>query len=151
MVRSIQSLRFLLAVGLALGTASFTGCWGTKDQAISSFDMAEYRKMVDEQKKQQERLEEATAATPELTADEHERKGDLDAQARHYPLASMHYDKALKADPARNAARLKLGQVFLQQGLLDQALTHFQDLRAREPESAPVYEGLGQIYLLIGQ
>jgi tetratricopeptide (TPR) repeat protein len=150
-MRSFQSLRFLLAVGLALGAVSFTGCWGAKDQATSSFDMAEYRKMVDEQKKQQERLEEATSSAPELTADEHERKGDLDAHARNYPLASMHYDKALKADPARNSARLKLGQMFLQQGLLDQALTQFQDLRTREPESAPVYEGLGQIYLMRGK
>jgi Flp pilus assembly protein TadD len=150
-MRSKPSPRFLLTVGLAVGAVSVTGCWGTKDQATSSFDMAEYRKMVGEQKKQQERLEEATSAAPELTAEEHERKGDLDAQARHYPLASMHYDKALKADPARNAARLKLGQVFLQQGLLDQALMHFQDLRTREPQSAPVHEGLGQIYLMQGE
>ncbi|MBX3303482.1 MAG: tetratricopeptide repeat protein [Nitrospira sp.] len=151
MVRSIQYLRFLLAMGLALGAISFTGCWGAKDQATSSFDMAEYRKMVDEQKKQQERLAEATSSIPELTAEEHERKGDLDAQSRNYPLASLHYDKALKADPARNSARLKLGQTFLQQGLLDQALTQFQDLRTREPESAPAHEGLGQIYLMQGK
>jgi tetratricopeptide (TPR) repeat protein len=150
-MRSLQSLRFLLAVGLALGAVSFTGCWGTKDQATSSFDMVEYRKMVDEQKKQQERLAETTSSAPELTAEEHERKGDLDAQARNYPLASLHYDKALKVDPARNSARLKLGQMFLQQGLLDQALTQFQDLRTRESQSAPVYEGLGQIYLMQGK
>jgi len=150
-MRSLQTLRLLLAVGLAVGAATLTGCWGSKDQAASSADLAEYRKMMDEQKHQQERLEAATSSTPELTAEEHERKGDLDAQARNYPLASLHYDKALKADPTRNPVRLKLGQVFLQQGLLDQALTHFQDLRTREPESAPVHEGLGQIYLMQGK
>lgn len=138
-------------MGLAIEAASLTGCWGSKDQATSSFDMAEYRKMIDEQKKQQEHLAEATSSTPELTAEEYERKGDLDAQTRNYPLASLHYDKALKADPTRNAVRLKLGQVFLQQGLHDQALTQFQDLRAREPKSAPVHEGLGQIYLMQGK
>lgn len=147
----LQSLRFLFAVGFAIGAASLTGCWGAKDQATSSFDMAEYRKMIDEQKKQQERLAEATSSAPELTAEEHERKGDLDAQARNYPLASLHYDKALKVDPARNSVRLKLGQVFLQQGLLDQALTQFEDLRIREPKSSSVYEGIGQIYLMQGK
>ena len=150
-MRSIETLRYFLAVGLAIGGAVFTGCWGAKDQAASSFDMAEYRKMVDEQKQQQERLEEATSTVPELTAEEHERRGDLHAQAKNYPLASLHYGKALKADPARNPVRLKLGQMFLQQGLLDQALTHFQDLQTRQSESAPVYEGLGQIYLMQGK
>jgi len=150
-MRSIETLRYFLAVGLAIGGAAFTGCWGAKDQAASSFDMAEYRKMVDEQKQQQERLEEATSTVPELTAEEHERKGDLNAQAKNYPLASLHYGKALKADPTRNPVRLKLGQMFLQQGLLDQALTHFQDLQTRQSESAPVYEGLGQIYLMQGK
>jgi Flp pilus assembly protein TadD len=38
----------------------------------------------------------------------------------------------------------------LQQGLLDQALTQFQDLQIREPKSAPAYEGIGQIYLMQG-
>lgn len=150
-MRSLLSLRFLLIVGLAVETATVTGCWGSKDQAASSADLAEYRKMMDAQKQQQDRLEAATSSTPELTAEEHERKGDLDAQARNYPLASLHYDKALKADPSRNPVRLKLGQVFLQQGLLDQALTNFQDLRTREPESSPVHEGLGQIYLMQGK
>jgi tetratricopeptide (TPR) repeat protein len=145
-----QSRKLMFAVGLVAGVSSLTACWGAKDQATSSFDMSEYRKMVEEQKKQQERIEDATAS-PELTAEEHERKGDLDAQTRNYPLASLHYDKALKVDPSRNSVRLKLGQTFLQQGLLDQAMTQFQDLRTREPKSAPVYEGLGQIYLMQGK
>jgi Flp pilus assembly protein TadD len=144
----MKSLKLLLTVGFVVGVSALPGCWGAKDQTTSSFDMAEYRKMMDEQKKQQERLAEATPATPEMTAEEHERKGDIDAQTRNYPLASLHYDKALKADPSRNSVRLKLGQMFLHQGLLDQALTQFQDLRTREPKSAPVYEGIGQIYLM---
>jgi len=148
---TMQSLKLLFVAGVIVGMYSITGCGGTKDQLTSSLDMAEYRKMMEDQKKQQEHLAAATSSTPEMTVEEHERRGDLDAQARNYPLASLHYDKALKANPDRNPVRLKLGQMFLQQGLLDQALTHFQDLRAREPESAPVHEGLGQIYLMQGK
>jgi len=147
----MQSLKLLFIGSVIVGAFTLPGCGGTKDQLTSSLDMAEYRKMMEEQKKQQERLTEATSSTPEMTVEEHERRGDLDAQARNYLLASLHYDKALKADPTRNSVRLKLGQMFLQQGLLDQALTQFQDLRLREPESAPVYEGLGQIYLMQGK
>jgi tetratricopeptide (TPR) repeat protein len=143
-----QSRRLWLSMGLVVGASALTACGWAKDQITSATDMAEYRKLMDEQKKQQEHLDEATSTTPELTAEEHERKGDLDTQARNYPLARMHYDKALKADPARNAVHLKLGQVFLQQGLLDQSLSHFQDFRTREPKSAPAYEGIGQVYLM---
>jgi tetratricopeptide (TPR) repeat protein len=146
-----HSQKICLSLGLVVGASAFTGCSWVKDQLTSTSDMSEYRKLVDEQKKQQEHLAEATSTTPELTAEEHERKGDLDAQARNYPLASMHYDKALKADPARTAIRLKLGQVYLQQGLHDQALTFFQEVQTREPESAPAYEGLGQAYLMQGR
>ena len=144
-------LKLTFAVGGLVGISTLSGCSGTKDASVQGFDMAEYRKMIEQQKKQQEHLAEASTATTELTAEEYERKGDLDAQTRNYPLASLHYDKALKADPTRNAVRLKLGQMFLQQGLLDQALTQFQDLQAREPNSAAVHEGIGQIYLLQGK
>ncbi|UVT20570.1 MAG: tetratricopeptide repeat protein [Nitrospira sp.] len=148
---SRQPRRLWLSMGLVVGTSALTACGWAKDQITSATDMAEYRKLVDEQKKQQEHLAEATSTTPELTAEEHERKGDLDAQTRNYLLASLHYDKALKADPTRNSVRLKLGQTLLQQGLLDQALTQFQDLQTREPNSAQVYEGVGQIYLRQGK
>jgi lipopolysaccharide biosynthesis regulator YciM len=72
-----------------------------------------------------------------MTAEEHERAGDMDRQRSNLPLAGVHYSKALKADPTRNSVRLKLGQIFLQQGMFQPALTQFQDLRTREPNSAP--------------
>jgi len=151
-MRSSQYLQLLLVTTVVItGLPTIPGCSGIKDALTSSSDMAEYRKLIDEQKKQQDRLEAATSSTTELTAEEHEQKGDLEAQARNYPIASLHYDKAVKADPSRNSALLKLGQMFVQQGLLDQALTQFQGLRAREPHSAPVHEGLGQIYLMQGK
>ena len=83
-------LKLLIAVGGLVGIATVTGCSGTKDAQTSSLDMAEYRKMMEEQKKQQEHLAEATSSTPEMTVEEHERRGDLDAQNRNYPLASLH-------------------------------------------------------------
>src|SRR2546428_6980491 len=108
--------RFQLRVGLLVGACVVTGCAGSKDSTPPSFDMSEYRQMMERQKGGQGSLEDLTPSAPEMTAEEHERTGDMDAQRHNFPLAGVHYSKALKADPARNSARLKLGQIFLQQG-----------------------------------
>src|SRR5437773_1091581 len=113
--------------------------------------MSEYRKVMEHQKGGQGSLEDPTPSGPEMTAEEHERSGDMDAQRRNVPLAGVHYSKALKADPTSNSVRLKLGQIFLQQGMFAPALTQFQDLRAREPNSAPAHQGIGHVYLLQGK
>lgn len=140
-----------LVAGLFIGGFLLAGCAGSKDSTSSSFDMSEYRKVMERQKGEQGSFEEPASSTPEMTAEEHERAGDLDAQRHNFPLAGVHYSKALKADPTRNSVRLKLGQIFLQQGMLEPALTQFQDLRTREPNSAPAHQGIGHVYLLQGK
>ena len=143
--------RFQLRVGLLVGTCVVTGCAGSKDSTPSSFDMSEYRQMMERQKGSEGSLEDPTPSVPEMTADEHERAGDMDAQRRNFPLAGVHYSKALNTDPTRHTVRLKLGQIFLQQGMFEPALTQFQNLRAREPNSAPAHQGIGHVYLLQGK
>lgn len=113
--------------------------------------MADYRNVMDAQKGSQGNLEDTTPPAPEMTAEEHERAGDLDAQRRNYPLSSVHYSKALQAEPSRNTVRLKLGRIFLQQGMLDPALTQFKDLRAKAPNSTEAYQGIGHVSLLQGK
>src|SRR4051794_21383189 len=90
----------------------FSGCAASKDSPSSSYDMAEYRKMIDEQKGIQSRLDEAVPSAPEMTTDEHEQAGDMEAQRRNFTIAGLHYDKTLKADPSRTPVRLKLGGIF---------------------------------------
>jgi len=146
-----KQLRFLFRAGLLVGACAVTGCGGTKDSATQSFDMSEYRKLMERQKGEQAALGDPTPSTPEMTPEEHERAGDMDAQRRNFFLAGVHYGKALNADPTRNSARLKLGQIFLQQGMLEPALTQFQDLQAREPDSAPAHQRIGHVYLFQGK
>ena len=143
--------RYQLRVGLLVGACVVTGCAGSKDSTPSSLDMSEYRQMMERQKGGQGSFDELTSSVPEMTVEEHERAGDMDAQRRNFPLAGVHYGKVLKADLTRNTVRLKLGQIFLQQGLFDPALTQFQDLRTREPNSAPAHQGIGHVYLLQGK
>jgi Flp pilus assembly protein TadD len=140
-----------VAVSLFIGGFMLAGCAGSKDSTPSSSDMSEYRQMMERQMGEQGSLEDPTSSAPEMTAEEHERAGDMDAQRRNFPLAGVHYSKALKADPTRKSVSLKLGQIFLQQGMFEPALTQFQDLRTKEPNSAPAHQGIGHVYLLQGK
>ena len=142
-------LKQIMAAFMLAGLVA--GCAGSKESTSSSFNMDEYRQVLERQKAGQTNLEDSEPSVPEMSAEEHERAGDLDAQHRNYPLAAVHYGKALQADPSRNSVRLRLGQIFLQQNMLEPALAQFEDLRKREPDSAPAYQGIGHVYLLQGK
>ncbi len=139
---------FQFSVALLVGSCAVTGCVGSKDSTPQPFDMSEYRKMLESQKTDQAAQDNQERQVPEMTAEDHERAGDADMQRRNFPVAGVHYTKALKADPTRNSVRLKLGQIFLQQGMLEPALTQFQDLQTRDPKSAPAQQAIGHVYLL---
>jgi Flp pilus assembly protein TadD len=146
-----QSFLQPIIIGLLVGGWMVAGCAGSKDSSPSSFNMDEYRQVLERQKAEQSNLDDSEPPVSEMSAEEHERAGDLDAQHRNYPLAAVHYGKALQTDPSRNSVRLKLGQIFLQQKMLEPALTQFENLRTREPNSALAYQGIGHVYLLQGQ
>src|SRR5215467_14241740 len=134
-----------------IAAAMLAGCTSSKEATTSSFDMAEYKKMMERQKNEQAAMDSAEASAPKLTPEEQERAGDVEAQRRNYPMAGLHYTKALTADPTRNSVRLKLGQMMLQQGMFDAALTQFQDVLIRDPNSAAAHQGIGQAYLQQGK
>jgi tetratricopeptide (TPR) repeat protein len=140
-----------ILIAVCLIAVYAVSCAGSKESTPPSFDMSEYRKVMERQKNQEAAQDNSETSVPEMTAEEHERAGDRDAQHRNFPLAGVHYSKALKADPTRNSARLKLGQIYLRQGMLEPALTQFKDLQHKEPDSAPSHQGIGNIYLLQGK
>jgi Flp pilus assembly protein TadD len=148
---SSKNCRSFWGIGVLLGICVITGCADSKEATTSQFDMSEYRKLMERQKNEQAALENTETKTPEMTPEEHERAGDDEAQRRNLPLAGLHYTKALQADPTRNTVRLKLGQMMLQQGMFDAAVTQFQDFLTREPNSAPAHQGIGQAYLQQGK
>src|SRR5215472_10378975 len=140
-----------MIVGLFVGGAMLGGCAESKETTSSSFDMSEYRKMMERQKNEKTALETTESKVPQMTPEEQERAGDAEAQRRNFPLAGLHYTKSLNADPTRNSVRLKLGQMMLQQGMFDAAVTQFQDLLTRDPNSAAAHQGLGQAFLQQGK
>lgn len=153
-MRKCVSVQLFIAQALIIffvGGVMLGGCTASKDSTTSSFDMSEYRKILDRQKNEQAALESTETKTPQMTPEEQERAGDAEAQRRNFPLAGLHYTKALNADPTRNSVRLKLGQMMLQQGMFDAAVTQFQDLLTRDPNSAAAHQGLGRAFLQQGK
>jgi len=153
-MRKCVSVQFFIAQALIIffvGGVMLGGCTASKDSTTSSFDMSEYRKILDRQKNEQAAFESTETKTPQMTPEEQERAGDAEAQRRNFPLAGLHYTKALNADPTRNSVRLKLGQMMLQQGMFDAAVTQFQDLLTRDPNSAAAHQGLGRAFLQQGK
>ena len=139
------------AIAVLWGAWLMASCADSKETTNSSFDMSEYRKMMERQKNEQAALDSTESTTPKMTPEEQERAGDAELQRRNFPLAGLHYTKALNADPMRNSVRLKLGQMMLQQGMFDAGVTQFQEFLTREPNSASAYQGLGQAYLQQGK
>ncbi|MCD6052476.1 MAG: hypothetical protein K0Q55_3894, partial [Verrucomicrobia bacterium] len=80
-------LRRQLQSVILLGLCVASGCAGAKEPNTTTLDMAEYQKVMDGQKGSHSGLEDSTSPSPEMTAEEHERQGDIDAQRHNYPLA----------------------------------------------------------------
>ena len=137
--------RFQLRVGLLVGACVVTGCAGSKDSTPSSFDMSEYRQMMERQKGGQGSFDEPTSSVPEMTAEEHERAGDMDAKrlakdlrsrlgdipalfARHVPQARQMLRKLLDGhivcEPIMEGGRA--GYRFTATGTFDRLLTGFK-------------------------
>ena len=144
MVNTLSALIFI--VGTLIG-----GCSASKEGTTASFDMSEYRKLMERQKGEQAAMETPEAPEPKLTVEEEERAGDMQAQRRNLPVAALHYTKVLSADPTKTSVRLKLGQLMLQQGMFDASVTQFQEVLTRDPNSAPANQGIGQAFLQKGK
>src|SRR5688500_3064965 len=99
---SCNHSRFLCGIGVLLGACVMTACADSKDATSSQFDMSDYRKMMERQKNEKTALENTETKAPEMTPEEHERAGDEETQRRNFPLAGLHYTKALNADQTRN-------------------------------------------------
>src|SRR6476620_6538006 len=148
---SWKASQVFYAIAVLWGAWLMASCADSKENTSSSFDMSEYRKMMERQKNERTALENGEKSAPKLSPEEEERAGDDEVQRRNFPMAGLHYTKVLNADSGRNTVRLKLGHIMLQQGMYDAASTQFQDLVKRDPKSAPAYQGLGQAYLQQGK
>ena len=61
------------AIAVLSGACLMTSCADSKETTSSSFDMSEYRKMMERQKNEQAALESAENTAPKTTPEEQER------------------------------------------------------------------------------
>jgi len=71
MTRQLFHMRVLMATIITAGTM-LGGCTASKETTTSSFDMSEYRKMLERQKNEQAALENTETKAPEMSPEEHE-------------------------------------------------------------------------------
>lgn len=147
MVRE-RGMGLLAGVLLSAFTMLAGGCATMSAADTSASHLA--RTLRQQELKKSSLVEEAgrPAASEGMTAERLESMGDYYRMQQNLTLAFINYNKALRLDPGRSALRLKVGQLYLGKGLLDEAEEMFLVALNENPEDARVHMGLGQTYFM---
>jgi tetratricopeptide (TPR) repeat protein len=138
-------LKSLSALLTLLGTIAIVGvgCAARNDPPA----VFHYKNLLEQQKAGIPIEDKSLNNLPEMTATDFERLGDNHFQLGNLNMAFIQYDKALRLDPDQARLRYKMGLLFVKKGLLEDALTVFQEIVKRDASYALAYEGMGQVYL----
>jgi Flp pilus assembly protein TadD len=132
-----RPLLFFIAAILA-GCAS-----GNTPQTQLIKQNSEYRQIMDRQKASMD--EAALKKVPPLTAVGYEKLGDQYFLQGKADIAFKNYYEALRLEPGQIRVRYKIGRLFLEKGLLDEAEKEFQGVLEKSTDYALAYEGLGRV------
>ena len=114
--------------------------------------LKEYRKMIEKQKAASVKDEdEALKKIPEMTAEGYEKLGDSYVRQGNLDMAFIQYDRALKLNSKGMNVRYKIGRLFLEKGLTEEAKKEFQEILKTEPSHALSHEGMGRAYIKLGE
>jgi len=140
------SLRFWPSVVVLLGLIALAGggCASSNPQQAL---FGEYKKLLERQKAGMPLEEDAVKKLPEMTAPEYERLGDTYLRQGNVNMAYLQYDKALRMDPKQTRVRYKVGLLFLNKDMPDEAFKEFQEIVKYDATFALAYEGMGQALL----
>src|SRR4030043_1592449 len=84
--------------------------------------LKEYRKMIEKQKAASVREEEeALKKIPEMTAEGYEKLGDSYVKQGNLDMAFIQYGRAVTLDRKGMSVRYKIGRLFLEKGLTQEA------------------------------
>jgi Flp pilus assembly protein TadD len=87
---------------------------------------------------------------PEMTAEEHERTGDLLLTRGNLQMAYVHYEKSLRKKE-NLGIHFKMGIIFVAAQENREAVKEFTKVIEREPDHSGAHQGLGQAYLEMGE
>lgn len=135
-VRPCRLLFLILCIVLA-------GCAARKTPQTELIKQAnQYRQMLDQQRATA--TEAALGKIPPLNAEGHETLGDQYALQAKTDRTYKHYQEALRLEPGLIRVRYKIGRLYLEKGLWEEAEKAFGGIVERHPDYAPAYEGLGR-------
>jgi Flp pilus assembly protein TadD len=105
---------------------------------------SEYRQMMDRQKASAD--EEALKKVPPLTAEGYEKLGDQYFLQGKPDIAFKNYYEALRLQPGQIRVRYKIGRLFLEKGIQEEAEKEFQGILEKNSDYALAHDGLGRVY-----
>jgi len=147
----MRSREITLAAFIALtSTLLLAGC-ASQNRAQATIQASEIRKMMERQKAELAREEAAAKKVPEMTAAGYEEAGDRYLGQGNLDMAFIHYQKSLQLDPKQVRLRYKMGSLFLEKRMLQEAQKEFEEVLRSSPDDALAYEGLGRASFLSGQ
>ncbi len=128
------------------------GLWGcaSKDPQLTYLKKSsEYRQMIERQKASVEAQTEKKL--PPLSAEGHERLGDNYLLQKKPELAFRQYIEALNLNPdqeIQERLRYKIGRLFLERGLIDDAKAEFQEILNKNAHNPLALEGMGRAFFM---
>jgi tetratricopeptide (TPR) repeat protein len=128
-----------------------SGCAGHRKGSLMNqgeiFSGSEYKKVLERQKERAAAAAGEDEQVTETTAEGYEWLGDRYTREGRLGMAFVQYRRALQIEPARTGLRCKIGFLFLEKGLHDDALEVFEEVLKDDPNNALAYEGKGRIML----
>ncbi len=145
---SILNFAHLLIIATAIGALS-AGCANKPQQNT----LKGYEEMMKRQKKaaMAGQKEETAKKIPEMTAEDYERQGDQHVSQGNLDLAFVQYARSIHLDSAQPRIRYKMGRLFLQKGLYEEARKEFQRVLEANADHALAYDGIGRTWFYAGE
>jgi len=146
MIKKIFCIAFFLSLISILGLG---GCASKDPQLTSLKKNTEYRQMLERQKASAE--EQIEKKLPPLDAVGYERLGDRYLLQGKPEFAYKQYLEALNLNPVQeHQERLhyKIGRLFLQKGMLDEAKQEFQGILQKNAGHSLAQEGMGRVFFV---
>ena len=147
----MRSREITLVAFIALISPLFLAGCASQNRAQAAIQASEIRKMMERQKAELAREEAAAKKVPEMTAAGYEEAGDRYLGQGNLDMAFIHYQKSLQLDPKQVRLRYKMGSLFLEKRMLQEAQKEFEEVLRSSPDDALAYEGLGRASFLSGQ
>src|SRR4030043_1572311 len=124
------------------------GCSGSRNTQRGISANA-YKKFMERQKALAAD-EQALKENAVMTSEELERRGDFYVKQGNLSMAFLQYDKALRLDRNQPGVHYKMGRLFLETGMAEEAQTDFLEVLKVNPQHAQAFEGMGWVFFKTG-